>query len=387
MRRVVWVAVVALIGSTSSAQPPAALSPTVIPTAAATPVSPFARFSDFAKYPPETLSLVDSYRSAAIWLGKMHQAHGKFLPGLDPALAQKTEADSDAVQAVACLALCQSARLVPDPATTAKANQAVLALFATNAARDKASPAERVRYAAALSLAVRELPGADAKLVVGAEQLVEYLKTCAAENGTFPDALAVQAIAVSAAVASAEWKTNLLVKAATGYRAALKTKPNAADAATVMAGLFDGCVATKDQTLAAVAFELADAVVAAQYGPADAAAPPRWVGGFRGPAEPGYEAAVVARGLAVAARFTRRYTSDTTRYGQYRQATLNALAFVQTLQYTDENTSHFEARFRTQFLLGGVRSGVTNPVLRADATGWAALACAAFLESGAEGRE
>src|SRR5262249_17739838 len=130
-----------------------------------------------------------------------------------------------------------------------------------------------------------------------------------------------------------------------------------------------------------------DALVAAQYVPADTAVPARWVGGFRGPAEPGSDVAIVARGLAAATRFTRQNTTDTARYAKYRSATLNALAFVQTLQYTDDNTSHFESRFRTQFLLGGVRTGVATATIRADATGWAALACAAFLESGAEGRE
>jgi hypothetical protein len=111
------------------------------------------------------------------------------------------------------------------------------------------------------------------------------------------------------------------------------------------------------------------------------------VGGFRGPTEPGYEVAIVARGLAEATRLTRQASTDLARYSKYRQATLGALAFVESLQYTDDTTSHFDSKFRTQFLIGGVRVGASNGVIRADSTAWAALAFAAFLDSGAEGRE
>jgi hypothetical protein len=398
MRRVVWM-VSLLVASPSIAQPPAPPSPSITTAAAVTPAHPLDRFKDFAKYPPETLSIVDSYRSATMWLGRMHQVHGRFLPGLDPALATKIDADDDATQAIACLALCQSARLIPDPATTAKAYQAILAV----SKRGKPfSPEQSLAHAAAFSLALRELPDPDPKLLADAEY---YLKCDPIPKGPvsytvpYPGAgLTMEAVAASARTVPEPWKSELLIKTAGGYRAALlnaeksrKEVPvvpvSVVAVGVLLPGLVDGYFVTKDQTLARTAFELADAICDAQYTPKDTTVSSKWAGGFRGPDEPGYEVAIVARGLAAMTRFTRRNTTDTARIVKYRQATLNALAFVQSLQYTDDNTTHFEAKYRSQFLLGGMRTGVSNPVLRVEATAWAALAYAAYLESGAEGRE
>ncbi|HEY2787347.1 MAG TPA: hypothetical protein VGJ05_20490 [Fimbriiglobus sp.] len=394
MRHISWIAICTFVSSPLVAQPPAPLPSTIVPAAASSPVNPLARFAEITKYPAKTLAVVDSYRSATQWLGKMHQAHGRFLPGINPSLASKIDGDSDARQAVACLALCQAARMNPDPATTAKANQAVLALFAAKKTREDGSAAEKVVYAAALSLAVRELPTADPKLMAAAEQLVSFLKSAAAPDGTFPSnaamscsGLAVQAVAASIHSSPAAWKAELLVKAAAGYRAAFKVKPNAIEASSVLAGLADGYFATKNPAIASAAFELTNAICAAQYSSGDTKTPAGWVGGFRGPTEPGYEVAIVARGLAEATRLTRQASTDLARYSKYRQATLGALAFVESLQYTDDTTSHFDSKFRTQFLIGGVRVGASNGVIRADSTAWAALAFAAFLDSGAEGRE
>src|SRR4051794_846397 len=113
MRRALYVALTVCALPSATAQPPA--PPTILPVGGTTAATPLARFADPAKYPPETLAVVESYRAATQWLGKMHQAHGRFLPGLNPGLASKLDRDSDALQAVACLALCQAARLNPDP--------------------------------------------------------------------------------------------------------------------------------------------------------------------------------------------------------------------------------------------------------------------------------
>lgn len=394
MRPWVWCVVSCVFGSPLLAQPPAPPPPTILPAGATAAVSPLARFNDTTKYPAETLALVDAYRAASAWLGKVHQVHGRFLPGIDPALASKLESDSDAHQAVACLALCQAARMNPDALTTARANQSLLALFATRKIREAGPVGEKVVYAAAMALAVRELPGADAKLIAAGEQLVTFLKTAAAPDGTFPEqagfpgsGLALQAVARSAAAAPESWKTDFLVKAAAGYRSALKTKPDVVASAAVLAGLADAVAVTKDPSLANLAFEFADAICTSQYGATDTTVPAKWVGGFRGPAEPGYEVAVVARGLAAATRLTRQVSTDLARYAKYKSATLNALAFVQSLQYTEDTTTHFDSKFRTLFLIGGVRTGPSSGVIRTEAAAWTALAVAAFLESGADARE
>jgi hypothetical protein len=64
-----------------------------------------------------------------------------------------------------------------------------------------------------------------------------------------------------------------------------------------------------------------------------------------------------------------------------------AILFVRGLQATPENSSHFESGFRMRSIVGGVRAGVTDGVLRADATALAIVTFANFAESGLEGRD
>ena len=66
---------------------------------------------------------------------------------------------------------------------------------------------------------------------------------------------------------------------------------------------------------------------------------------------------------------------------------MSALGFARGLQFTEEATGHFEKAFRTQFILGGVCTSLTNGNIRADQTAMLALAQMRYLESGAEKRE
>ena len=52
-----------------------------------------------------------------------------------------------------------------------------------------------------------------------------------------------------------------------------------------------------------------------------------------------------------------------------------------------DNTTHFTGEFRSQYLIGGVRTGMTDGNIRLDATALSLVAFQRFLESGADGRE
>ena len=420
MRRFVVVALSTVVAAQLVAQaPPPKLLPSSItgvsPTTAVQPAgvtvaapatAPIQRFSDFREQPPETVQAVIAMRTAADWLWRMNQPNGRFLPGVNPALKQSLPDESDSRQAEATLALCRAARFSGDERFATRAAQSVLTLLSLT----KPDPADatcrvpilsadrgnRVAFAAAVVLAVAELPNADPKLVAEVDALGEFVRRQCQADGSVKsdsdDANVAPGLALQALVTSHRMKpdANKLAAAARGigfYRTACKSQPNPRLAASLLPAVADFYLLTKDPAAAAIGFELADNLCTVQYTRADARQA-TWAGGFHfaDGAEPTCDAAACLHGLAAAATLTRQ-APDLARFAKYRQACVDALLFCRVLQFTDENADHFEKGFRTRFLVGGVHLSPTDGTVRADITARLVSACVRFLESGAETRE
>lgn len=398
-----------LPGSITRPVPPAVVVP-VGATAPATRQPPIARFQNLQACPPETAQAVFGMRTGAEWLARMQQPHGRFLPGLNPAVNLPVEGEDDFRQAMATLAVCQSARFTGDEKLTAVAGQAVLSLL-TLTKDDPTDPAcrapvtppgcNKVGFATALALAIYELPSADARLFAEGEKLTVFVRkqiqadgsvrcaegTAEAECTNLYPGLVLQALAAANRVKPDSEKALALTRGIAYYRAAFRAKPHPVLAGTVIPAADDLFAQTRDRDAAATAFEMADWLCASQYGRTDVRQV-LWAGGFRtsGTAEPGYESAYAARGLAAAAHLTRQWP-DLTRYAKYRPALVDAVGFVRGIQYTQDNTDHFEGKFRAHYLIGGVRLAPADGTLRVEATAAAVSAYLRYLESGAEGRD
>ena len=402
----------------TAAQPPMPLPATVtgrpapqplVPVAAVAARTPsIARYANLAALPPETAHAVLGMRTGAEWLARRQLAHGKFLFGVNPALQMPLAGDSDFRQAVAAWAVCQSAAFTADEKLTACGGQAILTLLAqtkddpTDAtckvpvlAPGSGSP---LGFAAVLALAIYDLPTADARLFAGADKLCGFVRKQVQPDGSFanldgndPETPAVQGFALQALVKNHRARPDAPRLEVAGrvtafHRAAFRSKPHAVLAGAVLPGVVDLYLGTNQPDAAAAAFEMADWLCTAQQGKTDAKRL-AWAGSFRaGEAEPGFDSAYAARGLAAATQLTRQLP-DVTRYAKYRPATVDALAFCRGLQYTADNTAHFAGEFRAQYLIGGVRCGAADGNIRADATALAVVAFVRFLESGADGRE
>ncbi|QEL13478.1 hypothetical protein [Limnoglobus roseus] len=409
----------AVMPAAAQSPPPGLLPPSitgrpvpeaVTPVAASVPKQPsIARFQNLQNYPPDTASTVLGMRAAAEWLAKRQQPQGRFLFGVNPALRTPIDGDSDYRQALATWAVCQAANFTADEKLTACGGQAVLGLLALT----KDDPADAtcktptllptggnpVGFAAALALSIYSLPTADPKLLAEAEKLCGFLRKQVQADGSvacgddadavnvYPG-LALQALAASRRVRPEAAKDAVLAKSLAQYRTKFKAAPHANFAGTMIPAAAEFCLETKDANAAGMVFEMADWLCAAQYGKADGQHV-LWAGAFRtdslpAATEPGFESAHAVRGLAAACQLIRQGVPDLTRYPKYRAAAVEGLAFTRGLQFTVENTGHFMADFRTQYLLGGVRTALTDGNIRADATALAGLAFQRFLESGAE---
>lgn len=387
--------------------PPALLPPSITgrpapepitPVAASVPKQPgVARFQNLQTYPPETASAVLGMRAGAEWLARRQQPQGRFLFGVNPALRTPIDGDRDDRQAVATWAVCQAANFTADEKLTACGGQAILGLLALTSDDRTPTGSNPVGFAAAVALSIYSLPTADAKLLTEADKLCGFLGkqvqadgtiACDAAEANVAPGLALQALAAGRRVRPDAAKDAVLAKCLAAYRAKFKAAPHATLAGTLLPAAVDFALDTKDAAAAATAFELADWLCGTQYGKADGKHV-LWAGAFRTDslptaAEPGFESAHAARGLAAACQLIRQGVPDLTRYTKYRAATVEALAFTRGLQYTVDNTGHFTADFRGQYLLGGVRTALTDGNIRADATALAGLAFQRFLESGAE---
>ena len=403
MRRLLPLALPAFILPVLAQTPPPALLPPsitgapapapVIPAAASVAKSPaISRYQNLKELPLETASAVVGLRAGADWLAKRQQPHGRFLFGVNPALRSPLEGDSDFRQALATWAICQAAAFTGDEKLTACGAQAVLGLLAQM--RDEPQGSQAIGVAAVLTLAIQALPSADAKLRSESDRLKAFLTQQLRADGSFAmDATdtesqhAIPGLALQALVQPNAASERLGIALAY-YRKKFLSAPHPVAAGTLLPAAVDHCLLTKDANSAAFAFEMADWLCTAQYGKLDAKQI-LWSGGFRtavGTAsqEPGFESAHAARGLAAACRLIRQAVPDLQRYQKYRPATVDALGFIRGLQYSLDNTTHFAADFRTQYLLGGCRTALSDGNLRADATALSSLAFLHFLESGAD---
>lgn len=401
-------------------QPPALLPPSVthpptaypvVPATLATkPLAPIERYEkDLRSYPAETAQAVYSVRAAGAWLVRMNQADGKFLAGVNPALARPTEGISEMAQAYAAWACAKLARFTGDEKITACANQAVLALLtSTKLEGDQRVPAansdrcNRVGFASLMILAICELPGADAKRIADAELLAAFLRKQLRENGSVhcadqPDGdirkldpfgaqmypgHCFQALLALDRIKPEQWKRDAVSKGLTHYREVFKAEPAPMMAGAMLPAAVEFLQRGKIETVAAFAWEMADALCACQATAADSQL--RAVGGFRVfQAEPAATSAWCAHGLASVTQLAMQL-DDAARTAKYRSALVNGLAFVRSLQLTDEACQHFEKSFRLRFLLGGMIVSPTDGNVRIDQTAMLALSQMRFLESGAD---
>lgn len=384
----------------------------VRPTGAAVPQQPAAapimRFAEnLTNFPPETVQSVYGLRAGADWLFRMNQANGRFFYGLNPAIPRALDGDHDIRQGLACVALAEAARFTRDNRFTARATQSALALLAQVkqdpiTATDKAN---RCGLQATVALALYALPEADPKLIDEGEKLVQALRSRIdksgllriTDDGVKPDAemaahvpgLVLQAIAQSHQLRPESGKEETILLAGQVYRNALKQQPNTLVAASLLPALCEIAQTKKDPGLVAMIFELADSVADLQFGRADTP-PVGWFGGFKvapnSLAEPSADSGTMLQGLAAALKLTRQ-VPDLNRYTRYRGAIVEGLNFCRNLQYSEENTGHFEKAYRQQMLLGGVRTSPTEGTLRIDATAQVVLAYLQFLNSGGVTRE
>jgi hypothetical protein len=380
---------------TGTPQPPAVITPVSAP--ATKPVVPADRFAEIGKFPPETAQCIYGIRGASDWLAKMHQANGRVLPGVNPGLASVWEKDSDAKQALAMLGLCQAARFSGDANVMAKAGQSLLTIMA-GLKPDPADPnrltvispaADKTTVAACLILAAFEMPGADARTLAIAEHMAAFLRS-AVETDPLARGLVMRALAVSFKMKPADWKRDAAMAAISAAAGEVKTKPNAVLSAGLMTAAADLSIAMNDPKLATLVYDQAEVMCANQYDRTKARGGFIWAGAVKineaDDTEPSFEMTAVAMGLTAATQLARSQ-GDLTRYARYRQATVESLMFVRGLQASPETASHFEAGFRARSVVGGVRSAVTDPILRADATALALGCYLRFVESGCENRE
>jgi len=391
---------------------PAGAGP-VRPTAAAVPqqqaVAPIMRFTqNLAAFPPETVQTVYGVRAGADWLWRMNQANGRFFYGLSPAVRRALDGDHDVRQVIGAQALAEAARFTGDERLTARATQTVLALLAQTrqeptTATDKAN---RCGLQAGVVLAIYALPEVDAKLLEEAEKLVTQLRgrfdTSGAlrivDEGATPDpetaalvpGVVLQALAQSNTRKPEEWKREIIAKSAGMYRTALKQRSNNVVAAGILPAVVELALATnKDASLCAMAFELADSLCEGQYGRAETP-PVGWFGGFRASvnsqAEPTADSAVILSGLTAAMKLTRR-VPDVNRYVKYRTSVVDGLNFCKNLQFSDENSEHFEKSFRSRFLIGAAHLSPSDGTVRVDATAQVVMAYLMFLSSGGETKD
>jgi len=402
--------------------PPAYLPPSVTgrpgvgitPASATKPVAPIERFEkNLRAYPAETAACIPSTRHAAAWLVRMNQSDGRFLGGVNPALARPLDGLTDLNQAVACWGVCRAAKFTGDGKLGACAAQAVLTLLTLTKAEAadancrapiaESAKCNRVGLAALIILCIHDLPAPDPKLVAEGEKIAAFLKKQCGADGSIqytdgaepalkidPDGvnlypgLCFQALLASDRAKPEQWKRDALIAGMKHYREWFKAHPAPQMAGSMLPAACEQFLRTKTGTVAEFACEMADQLCGCQYS-AGETRDGRTAGAFRipGQTEPSSNGAVYAEALACATTLAAQ-VPDATRYAKYRTACVAGLGFARGLQFNEDSTSHFEKTFRAQFLLGGVCTSHSNGNIRADRTAMLALAQLRFLESGAE---
>jgi hypothetical protein len=347
----------------------------------------------------------------ADWLFRMHGVKGRFRHGYLPALAQAMEGDSYLHQAGAAFALARTARFTGEDRYAARATQAVLALLDETAldpgdsmTRSPSLPAgavNRLGAAAALVLAIHELPAPQKDLLDPSDQLCRYIKKQARADGSLmtqertssKDAdedvnlypgLALHALMQSYKHRPAEWKLDLVGKALPYYRVWWKEHPSMEFVPEMTAAFTSAYLLTKEIAFADFVFEMNDWLCSLQHVQID----PRrmyWYGGFMSHRDgrsvqsaPDVRTGFYAHGLIEACRVAREQ-GDLTRFQRYSEAVERSLQFLATLQYTDAVAQHYAAWFRPQ-IVGGFHVSHSDGNLRIDYTQHAVSALLGYLE-------
>lgn len=385
---------------------------------AATQAAPFDRFRKYDQLPELTRELVFATKSGMEWLSRdgIHQANGRFIPGLSPALGKATEDDHFMRQALGAFALARSARLTGEEKYSVRASQTILSLLA-EAPKDTENPGSRkpalpsivcnrVGGAAYLALAIFELPDAALEMRQCGEELCQFLRSrqqadgsisfteegeaAEAEGASLYPGAALAAIATSHRNVPAEWKKQILAKALKHYRQQFSASPHPMMVSWMSPAFVEMHLQTREPAAAEFVFEMCDWLAKLQFDNPDRQRA-SWRGGFPQvaggkilSAAPTVETAYYALALADACRMIRTMEKpDSTRYDRYRATLTRALQFLTTLQYGEENTGHFAAHFRPA-LVGAFHPSHTDGNLRVDHSAVAVAAFCQYLIAGAD---
>lgn len=411
MRRTTLALFFLALAAVAVAQPTTAPQPLPPGPAPAPAVeAPIHRFEPLTVFPLPTQQAVRSVAAGSNWLVRMNQAQGRFLHGYRPAVRQVIEGDEPLRQAYGALALALAAKFTGDDRSAAVARQAVLALLASTRP-DPADPTCRVpnapgsnpvAFAAAVALAIYELPSPDAQLVAEAERLCVYLrKSCHPDGFVATDGikmdqvaheypgLALHAVIAGNRVRPEAWKPEVVAKALPPYRELMKKATRPTAAAAMIPAFAELHLQTRNADAAAAVYEYNDWLCGLQY-PAAYPRNPAWAGAFRvsrdgaqTEAEPTFDTAACLESLGWAYMVTAR-NADVARAERYRQAAQDAALFVTSLQYDEPNTRHFENTFRANLLIGGFHLSPSDGDLRVDASGRCVSGLLRYLASGAE---
>ena len=251
-------------------------------------------------------------------------------------------------------------------------------------------------------LAIQELPAPQPDLLDKSEQLCNWIRRQARDDGSLrchdtdqPEAddndsvnaypgLALYAVLRSQKHRPAAWKTELARKAVVYYRKWWKDHRGMAFVPWQTAAWAEAYVQTKEAAFAEFVYEMNDWLCGLQYDQID----PRHLLGYGGfmdwadgkpvDASPTISSAVYIESLAEARRAARAGT-DLARYRRYTEALQRGLQFLVRLQYTDANTQHFADWYRPR-LVGGFHASSQDGNLRLDYAQHALSALATYLE-------
>lgn len=373
---------------------------------------------DFSKLDvgPFTKEMLVSCQRGSEWLWRINDAKGRFLHGYVPALSCPLDGDNYLRQAGAAFALARTARVLGQDRYAARAAQTLLALLDDTVQESGAATCRhtslpspilnRLGAAGLLVLAINELPSPQTDLLEKSEQLCNWIRTQAREDGSlhcddgneaspskgrddidsvneYPG-LALYALLRSQKHRPAAWKTELARKAFGSYRGWWKQHRSMAFVPWQSAAWAEAYVQTEEAAFAEFVYEMNDWLCGLQYDQLDPRRP-LWNGGFQCWSEdkaiealPTIGSAAYAEALAEARR-TARAGSDATRYQHYTTVLHRCLQFLARLQYTEANTQHFEEWYRPR-LVGGFHASIQDGTLRIDYAQHALSALATYLE-------
>jgi hypothetical protein len=388
--------------------PAASTKPSVSPQPTPTPARDLSKLTDTQK---QALLLA---QRGATWLNKRNVSTGRFQYGILPALARPMEGDNFLHQAAAAAALARAARVIGDKNFEARAAQALLTLLDQTMV-DPKDP--QVRYTALPSLAqnrlaaagllvaaIHELPAPQADLLDKSEQLCNFIRRQARADGSvctsdlgddgkpgresfdaaneYPG-VALYGLLLSQRQRPAAWKLDLARRAVAYYHPWWKANKNPTFIPAQTAAYTEAYLRTKEPAFAACVVEMNDWLCDLQY---ERPHVDWWYGGFKSwkdghevEGAPPIADAAYGESLANACCIARE-TVDTKRYDRYSAAAERNVLFVGLLQYTMSNTLHYDAVFRSEYLLGGFHPSQQDGNLRIDYTAQAVAALLQYVE-------